>query len=373
MNSLNVGLIGTGYIGKSHALGFRNARALFPHVPDLKLACVCDLDSALAESLRADFDFYRATTDWRDIISDKSIDLVSIATPNALHREMAVAAIDAGKHVYCEKPMGVSLDEAHMMAQKAEQSSVSTLLAYNYLRSPAFAHVQKLVRSGKIGRLYFFRGVCEEEYMADPAAPFSWRCSRNMAGTGALGDLGAHLLCLMISIMGSPKELVAELSTVIPSRRTGGSAETSHEVENDDVAHAMLKFDDGATASFTTSRVSWGRKNKLAFDIYGEKGSIHFDQERMNEILLFEKDAEEENNGYRTILTGAFHPPYGRFIPSAGHQIGFNDLKTIEIAMFAESIAEQKPLFPTFGDGIIIEKCIAAMVASAARRSWEPI
>ncbi|WP_375207727.1 Gfo/Idh/MocA family protein [Hyphococcus sp.] len=373
MKAINVGLIGTGYIGKSHALAFRAVKSLFPEIPEIHLSCVCDLDPALAERMRAGFGFADATTQWRDIINDPEIDLVSIATPNAFHREMACAALEAGKHVYCEKPMGVAYGDAKTMAEAAEKAPGQTMLAYNYLRSPAFAHALKLVGGGELGRIYFLRGVCEEEYLADPNAPFSWRCLKGMAGAGALGDLGSHLLCAIIALMGPPTDLVADMSTLIPDRKESEGSSEAMKVENEDVAHALMTFAAGATASFTTSRVSWGRKNRLAFDIYGEKGSIHFDQERMNELQLFEKDASEENNGLRTILIGPSHPPYDRFIPSGGHQLGFNDLKTIEIAKFAEAIQSGKPVFPTFADGLSIERCMDAIMSSAAARAWRRV
>ncbi len=373
MTKLKIGLIGTGYIGKIHALGFRNAQTLFPDLPELELTTICDAEAGRAEKMRKELGFLYATAHWRDVIDDPELNIIAIATPNFLHHEMATAALKCGKHVYCEKPMGVSLDEARDMADEAARTNVHTLLAYNYLRSPAFIHAQKLVREGRIGRIFYLRGVYEEEYMADAEVPFSWRCEKKSAGAGALGDLGSHLLCAAISLLGAPLEVSADINTIIPTRLPAGGNGKRRTVENEDIAHALLRFPKGVTASFMTSRVSWGRKNHLSFEVYGEKGSIRFDQERLNELKFFERGTAESENGYRTILTGPSHPPYDHFIPSAGHQIGFNDLKTIEIAEFVKSITAKSPLFPSFHDGVTIEKTMDAILKSAASRKWVPI
>ncbi|GJL93770.1 MAG: 1-carboxy-3-chloro-3,4-dihydroxycyclo hexa-1,5-diene dehydrogenase [Hyphococcus sp.] len=370
MTKLKIGLVGTGYIGKIHALGFRNAQALFPDLPPIELTTICDAEADRAERMRKELGFLYATDRWRNVVEDPELNIIAIATPNFLHHEMATAALKSGKHVYCEKPMGVSLDEACDMADAAARANARTLLAYNYLRSPAFIHAQKLVRGGRIGRIFYFRGVYEEEYMADAEVPFSWRCEKVSAGAGALGDLGSHLLCAAVSLLGAPLEVSADINTVIPTRLLAGENAKQRTVENEDIAHALLRFPEGVTATFMTSRVSWGRKNHLSFEIYGENGSIRFDQERLNELQFFEKDVAESENGYRTILTGPSHPPYDHFIPSAGHQIGFNDLKTIEIAEFIKAISEKSPLFPSFHDGVTIEKTMDAILQSAASRKW---
>ena len=186
MTKLKIGLIGTGYIGKIHALGFRNAQALFPDLPPIELTTICDAEADRAERMRKELGFLYATDRWRNVVEDPELNIIAIATPNFLHHEMATAALKCGKHVYCEKPMGISLDEACDMADAAARANARTLLAYNYLRSPAFIHAQKLVRGGRIGRIFYFRGVYEEEYMADAEVPFSWRCERKSAGAGAV-------------------------------------------------------------------------------------------------------------------------------------------------------------------------------------------
>lgn len=384
MTEIGVGLIGTGFMGACHALAFAAVGPLFQPALRPRLEMVADIDAEAAERARKRFGFARAVSDWRALVEDPAVGLVSITSPNSLHKEMALAAIAAGKHVYCEKPLAVTAADAKELAEAAEARGVRTLVGYNYLRSPAIRHVRHLLDSGELGALAYIRLAFEEDYMADPAAPFSWRCERAKAGLGALGDLGSHAVSLARYLAGPIVEVMADFAVAVPARpvpapgveggqfaRVGaGEAVTERPVENEDVAHALVRFASGVMGTITASRVAWGRKNGPDLDLYTGAGAIRFRQERFNEFELFRADPRQDDNGFRTVLTGPYHPGYDRFTPAPGHGIGFNDLKTIEVAHLLDGIAHGLPLYPDFREGWAIEAVCDAMEESTRRRAW---
>jgi predicted dehydrogenase len=254
-----------------------------------------------------------STGDWREVVTDPAVDIVSIATPNALHKEMALAALEAGKHVWCEKPMALTLADAEEMAAAARAAGTVTLVGYNYLRNPAYRHAQNLIAEGRIGRPVHFRGWVDEDYQADPDLPWTWRARRAEAGLGALGDLGCHLVSLAVGLMGPIDSLIADIQIIHRDRPLpeGGRAA----VENEDTATAILRFASGAQGSLSTSRSAWGRKNRLDFEVHGTAGQIVHQQERMNELQLYEATGPVSEQGFRTILSGPAHPPFDRFVP----------------------------------------------------------
>lgn len=364
MKPLNIALIGTGFMGKAHALAFNAVRQTFGDLPKVALHTLCDTPAEKARSMADQFGFATASDDWRATVADPAIDIVSITTPNGMHREMAVAALQAGKHVWCEKPMALTLAEAEEMAAAAKAAGKVTLLGYNYIRNPAFAQAVRLVAQGRIGRVVHFRGWVDEDYQADPDLPWTWRATLKDAGLGTLGDLGCHLVSMMLRLMGPVDSLIADSQIIHETRPLpeGGRAK----VENEDTATAILRFASGAQGSISTSRSAWGRKNRLDWEVHGTRGMIAFAQERMNELQLYVNEGEKAEQGFRTILTGPSHPPYGAFCPAPGHQIGFNDLKVIEAAELLGAIAGGPPCWPGFAEGLGIERIIHA-AAEAAR------
>ena len=218
MKEIGIGLIGTGFMGKCHALAFRNVKAVFGDLPTPRLEMLCDMRTDRAAQMAGQFGFARHTADWRALVTDPRVDVVSITTPNKMHHEMALAAMAAGRHVYCEKPLALTLEQAEEMAEAAERAGVLTLVGYNYIKNPAFLHTQKLIRDGAIGRPIHFRGVVDEDYQADPESPWSWRCLTAEAGLGALGDLGCHLVSCAVGLMGPVESLVADMQTIHKTR-----------------------------------------------------------------------------------------------------------------------------------------------------------
>lgn len=384
MKEIGVGIIGTGFMGRAHALAFGSVTALFEPVLRPRLEMVADLDQAAAERARSRHGFARATADWRELVAHPRVGLVAITAPNALHKEMALAAIAAGRHVYCEKPLALTAADAHQLADAAEAAGVCTLVGYNYLRSPAIAFARRLVESGELGRPTCFRAFFDEDYMADPDAPHSWRVTRAAAGSGALGDMGSHVVSLARFLVGGIEAVSGQLGTAITHRPMpaagGGREERAQkvavdrsrmaEVENEDLAQALLRFSCGASGYLGSSRIAWGRKNGLDLELYGTSGALRFTQERFNEIQLFRPSSRPDDNGFRTILTGPAHPPFGRFTPAVGHGLGFNDLKVSEVAHLLAAIAGQAPPYPDFREGAAIEAVCEAIERSDHEGRW---
>ena len=364
MRELGIGLIGTGFMGKTHALAFGAVRAVMGDVPAVKLAVLCDTPLEKAQEMTMQFGFERATDDWKALVNDPRVDIVSITTPNHLHHQMALAAIAAGKHVYCEKPLALTTDQAQEMADAATKAGVKTMVGYNYIKNPTFIHAQALIAAGEIGDIVHFRGWVDEDYQADPDLHWTWRGKIADAGLGALGDLGCHLVSMAYGIIGPIDSLIADMQIIHKTRPLPDDSGRA-EVENEDTASALVRFKNGAHGSLSTSRSAWGRKNRLAWEVHGTKGMICFDQERMNELQLYRNTGPVGTQGFTTILTGPEHTPYGAFCPAAGHQLGFNDLKIIEAAAFLRSINGGPAAHPDFADALQFEQIIHAIAQSA--------
>jgi predicted dehydrogenase len=368
MSGIGVGLIGTGFMGKCHALAFRAVPAVFEGTPAPRLEVLADVDAKVAERLAAAWGFRRWTIEWRETVNDPQVDVVAITSPNFLHQEMALAAIAAGKHVYCEKPLALDAAGARLMTEAAEAKGVRTLVGYNYLCAPALRLAKELIEAGDIGEIVHVRGTHFEDYMTDPAAPATWRSRKATSGAGALGDLGSHVISLVRHLAGEIEEVQGAIQTMIrerPSLRGPGSMEP---VEVDDQAQALIRFESGAAGVIEASWLAAGRKMGLTVEVTGSKGAILLDYERKNELRLFQSGDAKRTHGFRTILMGPEHPPYGRFCPAPGHQLGFNDLKVIEVKGLLDAIATGAPAQPDFRAAWRIAKVVDAILLSATER-----
>lgn len=357
---LGVALIGTGFMGKCHAIAWRTVAATFGGAHP-RLEILVDTPEDKAAAFAQQFGFARGSSDWRAAVTDPAVDVVSITTPNGMHRMMAEAALAAGKHVWLEKPMALTLADAEAMAALAAKHPTQvTILGYNYLRSPAFQMAAKLVAEGAIGAPQAFRGVYDEDYSADPSLPWSWRMTSEAGGLGALGDLGCHLVSQMVALMGPVTEVTALTHISVKQRP---SPEGPKPVENDDSAMAILRFASGAHGSFATSRVARGRKCRLQWEIHGTEGSLVFDQENMNELWLHRAGEA----GFTRHLTGPEQPDFAAFCPAPGHNFGFNEQKVVEARDLCTAIAGGANKGPDFAQGLAIERIIHAMAASNGR------
>ena len=372
MTALRVGLIGTGYIGRAHAIALSAVGTVFADIEAPVLELVADADDTRAAAAASALGFRRHTADWRALVNDPAIDVVDICTPNHLHREMVLAALAAGKHVYCEKPLALNATDAKQMAIAADSAGVCHLVGFNYPCNPMLQTAREIVAAGEIGEVIGFRGRYLEDYLADPGLPFSWRCERSLAGPGALADLGSHLINLAHVLLGDLERVNARLSTVIRERVEQATGRP-RKVENEDIALAMVEFGAGIPGSFEISRVATGYKCGLAIKLFGTRGSITFDQERMNELRLYRSDDPAGRRGFRTLLAGPEHTDYQPFCPAPGHGLGINDLKVIEARNLLRAIATGRRAEPDFHEGARVQAVMDAMERSHAESAWIPV
>ena len=363
---LNVGLIGTGFMGKAHAFGYISAPRVFTLPFDIDLHTVADMNQAAAQDAARAYGFEHATADWRDITGNPEIDVVSITAPNALHKEMSLAAIAAGKHVYCEKPLAPLADDAREMAGSAEKAGVRTQVGFNYLCNPMFALAREMISAGELGEIRGFRGLHAEDYMADADGPFTFR--HDPEGGGALADLGSHTLATAEFLLGPITEVMGDCVTMIGERVDGNGERRP--VDVDDVGRAFLRFANGASGSIEGNWIATGRKMQHDFEVYGSKGALSFSQERFNELHYYSVGDAPGRQGFRRIEAAPAHPPYGLFCVAPGHQIGFNDLKAIEVAGFLAAINGDRPEPFSFRAGLRIQTLVERIQRSARERCW---
>ena len=366
MKSIGVGLIGSGFMGKAHALAWNAVRPVFGDVPDIRLAHLGEMNEELAQAKAAEFGFKKASGDWKKVIADPEVDVVSITTPNKFHLEMTSAALAAGKHVWCEKPMAPNLPDAEKMLAAARASGKIAVLGYNYIQNPVIRHIGKLLADGAIGPVNHVRIEMDEDFLADPEAPFQQR-HEAVNGYGAIDDFAVHPLSLVLTLFGGIERVMCDMAKPYPTRKT---PQGEREVEVYDIATILMRLANGASGFITVSRTAWGRKGRIAIQIFGAKGSILFDQERLNEFQLYLTSDRPTESGFRTILAAPHHKPYDRFIPAPGHELGFNDLKTIECRQLIGRILGEQTTAITFEDGIKIERAVDAMARSFKQGGW---
>ncbi len=363
-----IGLIGAGFMGRCHANAFRSVAGLFELQVEPELQLLADVDEATARRSADALGFTRSTGDWRALASDPEVDIVAITAPNAFHAEMAFAAIEAGKAVYCEKPLSIDLPSARAMRDAAAAAGICTMVGFGYLRNPMVKLAREIVASGELGEIVSFRGVHAEDYMADPTAPHSFRT--DPAGGGALFDLGSHITSLARHLLGPIVSVNGATATVYPCRPDAGSPDAVRPVEVDDRAVFLAEFASGVIGSLEANWAATGRKMQLAFEVGGTRGSLAFTQERMNELLLYPAEGTRGRRGFTRIEAGPEHPPYANFCPAPGHQLGFNELKVIEVAELLDAFAGGSPAHPDFEEGYQVQRVVGAVQRSAAERRW---
>ncbi|QLG93781.1 Gfo/Idh/MocA family oxidoreductase [Pseudomonas yamanorum] len=365
MRELGIGLIGTGFMGRAHALAFNNARAVFELPVNLKLAALADADTERAQRCATAWGFAQAHGDWQQLVNDPKVDLVAITTPNHLHYPMAMAALAAGKAVYCEKPLAVSLEQADAMRRAASAAGVVTRVGYNYQHNPMISLARQMIDRGELGEIISFQGEFSEDFMADPASPWSWRCEVGHAG-GALADLGSHLLSMARFLVGDVQSVCADTQTVHRRRPATPGSTQLREIAVDDQVHALLRFANGARGTVSSSWLKHGYKNHLSFEISGTQGTLAFDQERLNELRLFRVGQD----GFQRLLAGPALPGYAAFSPAAGHQLGYNELKTLEVQELIMALAGQGVDGTDFEAAWQVERLATAIRVAAREERW---
>ncbi len=364
MTEIGIGILGGGYMGKAHSVAMAAVGAVFNTKLRPRLEMICATSDESAERYRAAYGFSRATSDWKELVNDPKVDAVVIASPQSTHRIVAEAAFALGKPVFCEKPMGASLEDSAAMVAAAEASGIVNMVGFNYIRTPASQYARQLLAEGAIGDITWFRGEHTEDFYANPEIPATWRATGRANGT--MGDLAPHMINAALALMGPIKTVMAETETVHP-KRTGGA------VTNDDQAQMMCRFENGAMGHLYISRVATGRKMGYAYEITGTKGAIRFDQEDQNALWLYRAEGPEAQRGFTKILTGPAHPDYLPFCQGAGHGTGYQDQIIIEAKDFLTAIVEGKSMWPTFKDGHEVNRIISAAFASHESRAWQDI
>ena len=370
---LRIGLIGSGFMGRTHAFGYATASRVFDLPYQVELTCLADISAQAAATAAAALGFARSTDDWRALVNDPEIDVVNITAPNAFHKEMALAAIAAGKHVYCEKPLAPLAADAREMAEAAEAKGIRTQVGFNYLCNPMFALARDMIMAGELGEIRGYRGLHAEDYMADATSPFTFRL--DPAGGGALADIGSHALAtaeyLMGPAAGAITQVMGDCVTVIHERPDGKGG--TRMVQVDDIGRAFLRFENGATGSIEGNWIATGRTMQHDFEIYGTRGALAFTQQRFNELHFFSGGDARGRKGFRRIEAGPDHPPYGLCCGAPGHQLGFNDLKAIEVAGYLQALAGQRPEPFSFRAGLRIQTLVETIHDSSRDAAWKDV
>ena len=366
---LGVAVLGYSFMGKAHSNAWRNVNAFYPS-PRVAQKVLVGRDPAQVREAARQFGWEESATDWRSVLERDDIAIVDICTPGHLHAELAVAALEAGKHVLVEKPLANSVPEAALMAAAAAQArsrGVQSMVAFNYRRLPALALARKLIAEGRLGEVRQVRLNYLQDWLSDEATPMSWRLRRETAGSGALGDLASHAVDQLLFLLGTPVVSVSGTVNTFVSTREGGHG--PEPVTVDDAAWATLRLGSGAVASLEVSRVATGRKNALQIEVFGSRGGLQFDLERLNELRFFDAGAPAEAQGYSTILATEPSHPYLEAWWPPGHLLGWDSTFTSQAADLLRAIESGTAPSPSFEDGLAVQRVLEALQVSAAQGS----
>ncbi|MBI3469661.1 MAG: Gfo/Idh/MocA family oxidoreductase [Planctomycetes bacterium] len=377
-------MIGYAFMGKAHSDGYIKTPVFFHEISAKPvMTAICGRNEGKVKEAAAQYGWKSHETDWRKLVARPDIDVIDVSTPNNSHAEISIAAAKAGKHVFCEKPLAMSLAEAKEMRDACNQAKVKHMVAFNYRRVPAVAFAKQLIGQGKIGTIYHMRAVYLQDWILDPNFPLVWRLDAKVAGSGALGDLGAHILDLAYYLVGPIKAVSATTATFIKQRKeladvTGGlgaaAGKGAADVTVDDAFVAITQFENGALGTFEATRFANGRKNYNCFEINGSKGSIVFNLERMNELQFLSSEDDDSIQGFRDIIitNGAKHPYVGHWWPG-GHIIGWEHSHIHQIADLCDAIGKNQMPSPSFDDGVKNQAVLDAVERSAKSRRWEEV
>lgn len=371
--TIGVAIIGDGLMAKEHTMALRNVAPVFGNAPvEPRLVVIVHPDPERAAAAAARYGVERWTTSWEEAVADPEVGLVDIVTPNIFHREVAEAAAAAGKHVWCEKPLGLGLEDAESMTAAAEAAGIVTMAGFTYLQNPAIALARELVARGELGEIFSFTGFFSADTMIDPAVPFSWRTDRSRAGGGALSDLGSHLVSLARTVAG-PIDRVSALSRTVVAERVDADGVT-RKVDNDDHTHAMMEFANGAIGTMQSSRVQTGRAFEVSFVLTGTLGAIRFSQQDNHKLEVSLASDGLDTHGFRTIELGPEHGHFGALWPMSGINVGLHELKIFEAWELLEAIRTGGRAMPDFREALEIERTISAMEHSAAAKgAWREV
>jgi predicted dehydrogenase len=369
-------------MGKVHSMSFRTAQLAFgPEPLEPSLEIVASSTRVRAEAVARAWGYRRATDDWRRVVEDAEVDVVDVCTANDSHFEIAMAAIAAGKHVYCEKPLATTTDQAHQMAAAARMKGVITLVGFNYIQNPVHAIALSTLRNGDLGEVKHLRAYFKSDYMANPDMPHSWRNEKHRAGAGVIGDVGSHCLSYYFHLIGKPiDEVFCNLETVVHDRPKGSAdgairydarSQDARRIPNttDDIGTALFKFTGGA-GLIETSRVSPGAHFDIGYEIIGTRGMLRYSYDNINDLYIYRGEGDEDLRGFKRVAAGPGNPSYAALLPAAGLALGYNDFKAIEARELIVAIAENRPAHPDFEFGYQVQRVVEACQRSHDQRRW---
>ncbi|MFJ4483095.1 Gfo/Idh/MocA family protein [Streptomyces longwoodensis] len=378
-NTLGVAVVGFGWMGRVHTQAYGRLPHHFPQLPVRpELVVVADEVPGRAEEAAGRYGFASATRDWREVAADPRVAAVSVTAPNFLHREIGVAMAEAGKHLWIEKPVGLTAEDARAVADAVRAAGVQGTVGFNYRNAPAVETARRMVAAGDIGTVTHVRIRLFSDYAAHPDGALTWRYERRRGGSGVLGDLASHGVDLARFLLGEIVSLTADTAVFVPERARPVGATAGHSratggapgpVENDDYVSCLLRFASGARGVLEASRVSVGEQNAYGFEVHGTTGALFWDYRRMGELGV-SRGAAYQDQPVSTVYVGPGDGEYGAFQPGAANSMGYDDLKVIEAYHFLRSVSEGTPHGPTLADAVASATALDAMTRSARQRTW---
>ncbi|PWJ47909.1 Gfo/Idh/MocA family protein [Faecalicatena contorta] len=368
MRKVGIGLIGAGVIAKFHMQGYNS---VFENYGDVepRFVIVADLDIERAEKLKASYRFEKATDNWRDVIENPDVELVLITTPNYLHAEMAIAAAKAGKHIMCEKPMSMDLEEGNAMVEAVKNAGVISQVDFVYRKCPTIVEAKKMIDNGTIGEIVTFRGWFDCAYMADPETPMMWREYKKFAGTGSMGDLVAHVISLSDYLLneqvGGIDEVNCFCDIVYKEREDMFDPAKKAEVDTNDIDYSIVRYQNGRIGVLYSSRVAVGHDSRLGFEVVGSKGIIKFALNRMNELDIFIEDGDAVNRGFKTLSPNPNHGEFSHYCTYGDDGISYPNVMGIQAHSMLAAVANNQPLDIDIAYGLEVDRVMLAMQKSA--------
>lgn len=374
--TFRVGMIGYRFMGRAHSNAWRQAPKFFSLKANIELHTICGRDSANVNAARAQLGWQHSTTDWREVVESPLIDIVDIASPTNSHAEIAIAALKSGKHVLCEKPLGLNLKECEQMFAAAQKSRSVHMVCHNYRRIPAIALARRMISEGVLGRIFHFRARYAQDRLADLNFPVDWRLQSKTSGSGVHSDINSHIIDLGRYLVGEFTDVCGLVHTFVPERPLAGlaakGAQKMGKVDVPDSAAFLGWMQNGVLANLEATRYALGRKNHIEIEINGEKGSLYFDFEDMNKLKFYNGDDPKDRRGFREILVterDGVQPYVSHWWPP-GHGIGYEHTFVHTVVDFVNACADGKPVHPTFEDGLKNQRVLTAVEESSKKGKW---
>ncbi|HML46635.1 MAG TPA: Gfo/Idh/MocA family oxidoreductase [Clostridia bacterium] len=379
-DAIRFGLVGYKFMGKAHSNALSRLAMFFDTDRPVEKAVLCGREEGWLREAAQRYGWADTETDWRSLVARKDIAAIDITAPSNAHKEIAIAAAENGKHIFCEKPLALTTNDAREMLEAVQKAGVKHQVGFNYRFAPALVLAKKLIESGKLGRIFHFRGSFLQDWIIDPDFPKVWRLDKRVCGSGSLGDLGAHVIDAarylmgdVVTVTGMSKTFVKERPVVARMTGLSGKADSDaprEAVDVDDATGFVCEFECGALGIVEATRFAQGHKNDMRLEVNGEKGSIRFEFERMNELHYFSAGDEAGEQGWRLIqVSEGIHPYWSHWWP-AGHVIGFPETFSHELYEFVQCIAQDRPCCPSFEDGVRCAQIMDAVDLSIERRAW---